>query len=316
MNEFELIDKILALLGDTIHGDGISVGPGDDAAVLSTGADEQLVVTTDVLIEGTHFPSGSRSDLIGYRAIAVNLSDIAAMGAEPRFLTVALTLDQIDDEWVKGFAKGIAFCASKYGVKIVGGNIARGALSLAVTAIGVVPTGQCLLRSTARVDDDIYVTGTIGAASAAVKDGVKVPPLELNELWSRRVDDMSCRYFMPLPRVQMGVALRGLASAAIDISDGLMADLGHLTRSSGVGAEIELDRVPVWKSMDAEIAIEASDDYELLFTAPAKEAERIAEMAARIGTDITCIGKVTAGESVAVNGEVGRIDSPKGYRHF
>jgi len=316
MNEFELIDEILALLGDTTRGDGISVGPGDDAAVLSTRADEQLVVTTDVLIEGTHFPFGSRSDLIGYRAIAVNLSDIAAMGADPRFLTVALTFDQIDDDWVGGFAKGIAFCASKYGVKIVGGNIARGALSVAVTAMGVVPTGQCLLRSTARVDDDIYVTGTIGAASAAVKDGVEVPPLELNELWSRRVDDMSCRYFMPAPRVRMGSALRGIASAAIDISDGLMADLDHLTRSSGVGAEIELDRVPIWKLLDAEIAIDASDDYELLFTAPSTEYERIVELAEGVGTDVTRIGKVTAGESLVVNGGVGLVDSPKGYRHF
>ena len=159
MDEFELIEEIVALLGDATQGEGIVVGPGDDAAVLSIDSDEQLVVTTDVLIEGRHFPSESRSDLIGYRAIAVNLSDLAAMGAEPRFLTVALTLDHVEHEWIRGFAKGIAFCASKYGAKIVGGNIARGALSVAVTAIGVVPERQCLLRSTAQVGDDIYVTG-------------------------------------------------------------------------------------------------------------------------------------------------------------
>jgi thiamine-monophosphate kinase len=316
MNEFELIEKIVSLLGDTTHGEGINVGPGDDAAVLSTGADEQLVVTTDVLIEGTHFPLRSRSDLIGYRAIAVNLSDIAAMGADPRFLTVALTLDRVEEEWVEGFAKGIAFCASKYGVKIVGGNVARGALSVAVTAIGVVPDGQCLLRSTACAGDDIYVTGAIGAASAAVRDGVKIPLLELNELWLRRVDDISCRYFMPVPQLQMGIALRGVASAAIDISDGLVADLGHIIRSSGVGAEIDLGRVPVWKSLDAEIAIEASDDYELLFTAPQQEYEHIVDLAAGVSTEITRIGKVTAGEAVSVRGEVGFADLPKGYRHF
>ena len=200
MNEFELIEKIVSLLGDTTHGGGINVGPGDDAAVLSTGADEQLVVTTDVLIEGTHFPPRSRSDLIGYRAIAVNLSDIAAMGADPRFLTVALTLDRVEEEWVEGFVKGIVFCASKYGAKIVGGNVARGALSVAVTAIGVVPDGQCLLRSTACAGDDIYVTGSIGAASAAVRDGVKIPLLELNELWLRRVDAVSYTH-LTLPTI-------------------------------------------------------------------------------------------------------------------
>ena len=316
MNEFELIEKIVSLLGDTTHGGGINVGPGDDAAVLSTGADEQLVVTTDVLIEGTHFPPRSRSDLIGYRAIAVNLSDIAAMGADPRFLTVALTLDRVEEEWVEGFAKGIAFCASKYGAKIVGGNVARGALSVAVTAIGVVPDGQCLLRSTACAGDDIYVTGSIGAASAAVRDGVKIPLLELNELWLRRVDDISCRYFMPVPQLQMGIALRGVASAAIDISDGLVADLGHLIRSSGVGAEIDLSRVPVWKSLDVEIAIEASDDYELLFTAPPQEYEHIVDLAAGVSTEITRIGKVTAGEAVSVSGVVGFADLSKGYSHF
>ena len=316
MNEFELIEKIVSLLGDTTHGGGINVGPGDDAAVLSTGADEQLVVTTDVLIEGTHFPPRSRSDLIGYRAIAVNLSDIAAMGADPRFLTVALTLDRVEEEWVEGFAKGIAFCASKYGVKIVGGNVARGALSVAVTAIGVVPDGQCLLRSTACDGDDIYVTGAIGAASAAVRDGVKIPLIELNELWLRRVDDISCRYFMPVPQLQMGIALRGVASAAIDISDGLVADLGHLIRSSGVGAEIDLSRVPVWKSLDAEIAIEASDDYELLFTAPPQEYEHIVDLAAGVSTEITRIGKVTAGEAVSVSGVVGFADLSRGYSHF
>ena len=316
MNEFELIEKIVSLLGDTTHGGGINVGPGDDAAVLSTGADEQLVVTTDVLIEGTHFPPRSRSDLIGYRAIAVNLSDIAAMGADPRFLTVALTLDRVEEEWVEGFVKGIVFCASKYGAKIVGGNVARGALSVAVTAIGVVPDGQCLLRSTACAGDDIYVTGSIGAASAAVRDGVKVPLLELNELWLRRVDDISCRYFMPVPQLQMGIALRGVASAAIDISDGLVADLGHLIRSSGVGAEIDLSRVPVWKSLDVEIAIEASDDYELLFTAPPQEYEHIVDLAAGVSTEITRIGKVTAGEAVSVSGVVGFADLSKGYSHF
>ena len=316
MNEFELIDKIVSLLGDTTHGGGINVGPGDDAAVLSTGADEQLVVTTDVLIEGTHFPSGSRSDLIGYRAIAVNLSDIAAMGAEPRFLTVALTLDQVEHEWIQGFAKGIAFCASKYGAKIVGGNIARGALSVAVTAIGVVPGRQCLLRSTAQVGDDIYVTGSVGAASSAVEEGLKIPLLGLHELWVQRFDAVACRYFMPEPRLRMGIALRDVASAAIDISDGLVADLGHVTRLSGVGAEIELDQVPVWKSLEPGFAISGSDDYELLFTAPPKSYERILRLATGVGTDVSRIGKVTAGDVVTVHGEVDSADLPKGYRHF
>ncbi|MFP6797288.1 MAG: thiamine-phosphate kinase [Pseudomonadales bacterium] len=316
MNEFELIEKIVALLGDTTHGDGVDVGPGDDAALLSIDADEQLVVTTDVVIEGTHFPPRSRGDLVGYRAVAVNLSDIAAMGANPRFVTVALTFDRVDDEWLEGFAKGVAFCASKHGVKVVGGNIARGSLSVAVTAIGVVPGGQSLLRSTARSGDDIYVTGIIGAASAAVRDGVKIPELELEELLLRRVDDMSCRYFLPVPQLKMGIALRGVASAAIDISDGLVADLGHLTRLSGVGAEIELGSVPVWKSLDSNIAINASDDYELLFTAPPQAHERIMGLAAEVSTDTTRIGKVTDGEAVMVNGVDHRVALPKGYRHF
>ena len=145
---------------------------------------------------------------------------------------------------------------------------------------------------------------------------MKIPLLELNELWLRRVDDISCRYFMPVPQLQMGIALRGVASAAIDLSDGLVADLGHLIRSSGVGAEIDLSRVPVWKSLDVEIAIEASDDYELLFTAPPQEYEHIVDLAAGVSTEITRIGKVTAGEAVSVRGVVGFADLSKGYSHF
>ena len=316
MDEFELIEEIVALLGDTTLGEGIVVGPGDDAAVLSIDPDEQLVVTTDVLIEGRHFPSESRSDLIGYRAIAVNLSDLAAMGAEPRFLTVALTLDHVEHEWIQGFVKGIAFCASKYGAKIVGGNIARGALSVAVTAIGVVPERQCLLRSTAQVGDDIYVTGSVGAASSALKEGLNIPSLGIHELWAQRFDAVAYRYFMPEPRLQMGIALRDVASAAIDISDGLVADLGHVTRLSGVGAEIELDQVPVWESLDPGVAISGSDDYELLFTAPSKSYERILRLATGVGTDVSRIGKVTASDVVTVRGEVDSAELLKGYRHF
>ncbi|MCZ6890333.1 MAG: thiamine-phosphate kinase [Gammaproteobacteria bacterium] len=287
MNEFELIDLIVRELDDVARGRGVVEGPGDDCAVLAVPAGQQLVVTTDSLIEGRHFPVGAPAEGTGYRSLAVNLSDLAAMGADARYCLVSLTIPSADERWVTGFARGLAQCARKYKVSIVGGNLSRGPLSVTVSAHGFVPRGKALLRSGAQPGDMIFVTGTIGAAHE--------PGLE--------------RYYRPIPRLDVGVALRGTATAAIDISDGLAADLEHLCGRSRVAATLDLDLVPVWQGLTPLEAISAGDDYELLFTAPSRPKLNLA-------VDMTCIGAISAGGGVTARLNGKTIAYAPGYRHF
>lgn len=289
MNEFELIDRITEILGTTTQGDGVLIGPGDDAAVVAVPEGCDLVITTDTLVVGRHFPVNAPGDLVGYRSIGVNLSDLAAMGAEAKYCLVSLTMPELNEVWVEAFARGLAKAASRYRVAIVGGNLARGPLSVSVAAHGIVPSRGALLRSGAEPGDRIFVSGQLGVGHAA---------LTLNEP----------RFYMVEPRLNLGIALRGIATAAIDISDGLVADLEHICDASGVGARVFADSLPIAGGIEREQVFSCGDDYELLFTASEKPD---------VDEPITAIGQIVEGSGVTV---VSEASSPSnfgtGYRHF
>ena len=290
MNEFEIIDRITQILGDTTHAECVLVGPGDDAAIVSVPPGFELAVTTDTLVADRHFPADAPGDLVGCRAMGVNLSDLAAMGAEPSFCVVSLTAPHADVAWIEAYARGIAEYARRYGAPIVGGNIARGPLAVTVTAHGLVPAGERLLRSGARTGDTIFVSGALGAGHAARL---------LNDPHFYRIE----------PQIHLGQALRGKATAAIDISDGLVADLAHVCRASGVGARLTLEDVPVATGVPPDTALTCGDDYELLFTASDRPD---------VDETITAIGEIIEGEGVSIldHGRVRSTDESQGYRHF
>ncbi len=302
MNEFELIDMMLAELGDVAR--GVVLGPGDDGAVTRVPEGCELVSSIDALLADVHFPSAAAPRLVGYRTIMVSVSDLAAMGAEPGFALVALNLPQALETWAREFAKGIANAAKKVAIKIVGGNVSAGPLCITVSVHGYVPRGQALTRSGTEPGDAIFVTGSLGAAAAAVCDGGLAD--------FQNAEDLSgparC-YFMPEARLQAGMALRGIASSAIDISDGLLQDLSHICVASGVGAQLATVDVPVADGANLDHALNGGDDYELCFTVPAAQVDHLPSL----GVDATQIGRVRAESGIELDGEP---VSGAGYRHF
>lgn len=313
MGEFDLIGRIARRAG---HRDDVRLGIGDDAAVLRLAPGHELVVTTDVLNAGVHFPPDTAPSDIGWKALAVNLSDLAAMGAQPLWITLSLTLPQPDDAWLDAFLDGLFDLAAQHAVMLVGGDTTRGPLAVGMTAMGCVPQGAALRRDGARPGDDVWVTGTLGDAAAALQH------------WHSGVDGdaaLRLRLDRPQPRMAFGVALRGLASACIDVSDGLVQDLGHIGRASGVGAEVWLDALPASAALlratmpEQRHALQCSggDDYELCFTAAPSARDHITglsvdgERAARIGT-------VTAASGIRLLQADGALWIPgrAGYRHF
>ena len=314
MHEFELIERIIARLRDTARGNDVVLGPGDDAAVLAIPSGHQLVVSTDTLVADRHYPGGACADAIGYRSLAVATSDLAAMGATPAFATVSLTADDLAVNWAERYADGLAAAAHAFDMAIVGGNIARGPESVTVTVHGHVPNGTAITRSGAAPGDEVYVTGSLGGAGLALADE------NLGE-WSLvalQADSPPKRYWMPEPRLQLGIELRGVASAAIDLSDGLSSDLDHLCRASGVGCDVDMDTIPLYPGATAMDAVAAGDDYELAFTAQPDAQGAIEALSRKHGIRITRIatlrgdvhpevGWTRHGESVVVR---------PGYRHF
>jgi thiamine-monophosphate kinase len=287
---------------------GVIVGVGDDGALVAPTSGMQQVQVIDTLVEGVHFPVDMQAGDIGYRVVAVNLSDIAAMGATPRWMTLALTLSDKDEPWVDDFAAGLFAAAREYDVELIGGDTTRGdAVVATVHVTGEVEEGKALLRSGARIGDTVYVSGTPGDAAAGLAQfGVSLPDSYLVN-----------RFLRPTPRLELGRALAGLASACIDVSDGLVGDLAKLCEASGVGAEIDIDRLPVSPELvDAflheeafEFALTGGDDYELCFTAQPDALTHL--------ENITAIGTVTDSGKVVCRrgGEVVEIDD-RGYRHF
>lgn len=314
MDEFDLIDTMVEMLGDVATGTGVAVGPGDDAAVLDVPADHQLVVSTDTLVAGRHFPANGPADAIGYRSMAVATSDLAAMGATPAYATVALTIEDLPEDWARPYAAGIACAARNFGLAVVGGNVARGPCSITVTVHGHVPSGQAITRAGAQPGDRVYVTGWLGGASLALAD----PGLESCGLRDLTDETPLRRYWMPTPRLAFAEALRGIAGAAIDISDGLSSDLAHLCRASGVACRVDLAQLPVFAGCEALAAATSGDDYELAFTASAAADERIGSLAQEAGIAVQEIGTVNTGQAGRIEWfhDGAPVVVPRGYRHF
>lgn len=307
--EFDLIARIRQR--GTARGD-VVLGIGDDCALLAPPPGMQLAVTMDTLNAGVHFPADTAPADIGWKALAVNLSDLAAMGAQPAWCTLSLTLPQADVAFVDGFCDGFFALGQRHGIALVGGDTTRGPLSVGIAAHGVVEPGMALRRDGARVGDDVWVSGTLGDAAAALAQWKAGEPM---------APGLRERLDRPTPRVALGRELRGVASACIDVSDGLLADLAHICRASDVGAEIDVGALPASGALqaafgaDARRVLQASggDDYELCFTAPASRREAVQALAARLALPLSRIGRVVEGRNVACDG-IGQAAA--GYQHF
>jgi len=316
MTEFDLIRKYF-----TRPAPNALLGVGDDAALLKASAGNVLAVSSDMLVSGTHFFPDTDPFLLGHKTLAVNLSDMAAMGATPRWATLAIALPGADETWLERFSAGFFALAQQYGVELVGGDTTRGPLNLCVTIFGEVPAQQALRRSGAQPGDEVWVSGTLGDAALALAH------LQGRILLSETGFAACARVLhQPQPRVALGLALRGIASSAIDISDGLLADLGHILDASQSGAEIELVSLPVSSAMQTyaalplgeQCALSGGDDYELCFTAPAMRHAEIMGIGARLSLQLTCIGKIVAGSGCIVHDAAGnRLNfGNNGYEHF
>lgn len=316
MDEFSLIRRFFA--APATGRDDVVLGIGDDAALLRVSAGQELAVSTDSLVAGVHFPADLPADAVGHRALASNLSDLAAMGATPAWVLMALTLPEIDEAWLEDFSRGFFALAKQHDMALVGGNVARGPLNITLTVQGFVPAGAALTRAGASVGDLVYVTGNPGDAAAG---------LELLQKGGADLRHPCVRRFAyPEPRIAAGQALRGVASAAIDVSDGLLADLGHLLEARGFGAKLGLARLPVSAellSLHAEdqawaFALTGGDDYELCFTVHADRAAAAESRLQAVGCKVTCIGAVAAGSGIHCLDHDGQPRSypHPGHRHF
>lgn len=319
MNEFELIRRFFAT--QAVRREDVALGIGDDAALLRVPPGMELAATVDSLVAGVHFPDSLSAEEIGQRALAVNLSDLAAMGAEPAWALLALTLPNADEKWLAGFAQGFFTLAERYKVALAGGNVARGPLNITITLHGLVPEGAALTRSGAQPGDEIYVTGELGAAAAGLR-------LIQNRIGAPGSERLRARFARPEPRVRAGLGLRGLASAAIDISDGFFADLVHILQSSGVGAEVEVEALPLaaeavellGRAEARQLAFAGGDDYELCFCVPPANTRFLKEHMDQLGCPVTRVGVVNAEKLLVCRQADGGKWLPdvdtSGYRHF
>jgi len=301
LGEFDIIAKYFA--GHGARRD-VLLGVGDDAAVLEVPVGQRLVVAMDTLAEGIHYPAGTAAADIGYRALAVNLSDLAAMGAVPSWMTLSLSLPAARADWLEGFADGLFQLADRHGVALIGGDTIKGPTVITVQIAGWVEADGWMTRSGARPGDFVYVSGVPGEAAAGLAVIQSPPPGPESFSGDAAVGHLRQRFLRPEPRVALGRALRGIASAAMDVSDGLLADLGKLCAASGCGATVDTDTLPQSTAMrslfDAaavlDFALAGGDDYELLFTVPAERVPLLSEL----GLDVSCtrIGRVTEGPGV------------------
>ncbi len=284
------------------------LGVGDDAALLQPDAGAALAVSTDLLLEGRHFARGAPPRALGHKALAVNLSDMAAMGATPRWATLGLALPSADEAWIGAFAEGFYALASRYEVDLVGGDTTRGPLCICVTVLGEVPAGLALMRGGARPGDDIWVSGELGGAACALQRGGDGAAAK--------------RLHEPEPRVALGERLRGIASAAIDVSDGFAQDLGHILERSGVGAVVHYALLPKFPCDDARLqqrcVLAGGDDYELAFTAPQSARAEIASLAGALRLALTRVGSIQTGEAKLqlLDAHNKPMTSAAGFDHF
>jgi thiamine-monophosphate kinase len=326
MSEFSLIDVIRSECA--LHRPDVLLGIGDDAASIQAPPDQELLVCTDTLIAGRHFPLNTRPEHIGWKSLAVNLSDLAAMGAEPAFALLALSLPESDEAWVRAFAQGFSELATRHGVALIGGDTTRGALSITVTAMGFAPRGTALKRSGAKPGDVIAVCGALGRAAAGLHylkghpdcgRAYRLDPHRLGHQWVRHLD-------RPPPQIAQGMALRAHASSAIDISDGLAADLGHILKASGVGADIALASIPGWEELREELDQDAAtqhvlaggDDYVLLVTVPPDRLDAARAALSAVDATLYTIGHIASDPGLRVRDAAGNIVEPAthGWDHF
>ena len=296
------------------------LGPGDDCALLAPSPGMELAVTTDMLVAGTHFLPDADPEALGWKTVAVNLSDLAAMGAQPRWVLLAGALPDADGAWLEAFARGLFACADAFGAELVGGDTTRGPLCLCLTAIGEVPTAAALRRDGARVGDELWVSGTPGLAALGLRsllDGVGLPD-------ALREAALAALH-RPQARVALGLALRGIATAAIDVSDGLLGDLGHILERSALSAEIAVGELPALPDgadpgMARRCQLAGGDDYELVFAAPPAAHGAIAALARELQLPLTRFGRIVAGAAGTITlrdpeGQV--VDfAERGYDHF
>lgn len=313
--EFDLIERIRARAGTRSD---VLLGIGDDAALLAPPPGMQLAVATDTLNIGVHFPAETAADDIGWKSLAVNLSDLAAMGAMPAWCSLSLSMPEADEAWLDGFIDGFTTLAAMHDVALIGGDTTRGPLSICVNVIGLVEPGHALRRDAAQVGDDIWISGTLGDAAAA---------LSLWQAGREMPKSLRDRLDRPTPRVALGRALSDIAHACIDVSDGVLADLGHICKSSGAGAEIDVDALPASPALTTLAGDHAEsrrqwqatggDDYELCFTASADMAQRVIEAGQACGVAVTRIGRVSAASGLRAL-QAGSEWQPvrTGHQHF
>jgi len=308
--EFDLIARLVAAV--PIRRRDVLTGPGDDAALLRPPAGFDLVQTIDTCLEGVHFPVGMPAADVGWRSLAVNLSDLAAMGAMPAWGLLSLAMPRADDAWLDEFACGVAELAQAFGLDLVGGDMVRGPLAVSFALTGFVPSGEALRRSGAAPGDGIWVTGELGGGAAGLA------------AWQRGEADAASAFLRPRPCLIEGAALRGIASAAIDVSDGLAQDLGHVLESSGVGAVVELEDIPVavaavgqGASIGEVMALRGGDDYELCFTVPPSREEELQRITAAWPMAPARIGVIRAEPGLECRRDGQAVKVPDaGWDHF
>jgi thiamine-monophosphate kinase len=318
MKEFELIKHFFTK--QAVKRKDVELGIGDDCAVLAPIENQNIVVTTDTLVAGVHFPHQTDAKAIGHKAVAVNLSDIAAMGAKPSWLSLAITLPEVNELWIKDFCAGVFELCDFYNVELIGGDTTQGPLSITITAQGITPQDSYLQRSGAKAGDWLYVTGELGDAALALQHITGKVDIEAQAFKVIRT-----KLDYPKPRVLAGQMLREYASSAIDLSDGLIADLGHLCQASNVGASLVLDALPLSTIMrdsllqdDAiKLALSGGDDYELLFTVSEDNKVGMETAMSHAGTPVSCIGQLNASHTITttLNNKPISINT-EGFEHF
>ena len=303
--------------------DSVRIGIGDDAAVLDLTAKQgkELIVSVDTFIEDVHFPKNTPAEAIGHKALAVNLSDLAAMGAEPTWFTLAITLPESNKKWLKDFSSGLKKLANRHNIILIGGDTTRGSLSITIQVMGFAKSGEALLRSTAKPKDKIYVSGNLGDAAI----GLALIQKRLNASILSQKANKSCQNALNSPQPQNTVSrlIKPYVNACLDISDGLLQDLTHILKASKVGAKLDLDKIPL--SLNAlelgydvalPYALSGGDDYQLLFTVSPENEAKLLESIADADENVTCIGTIGVSNDFKITDSSGNLISATGYQHF
>lgn len=305
LSEFDLIARYFTR--PPRHDSRAALGIGDDCALLTPAPGTQLAISTDMLVEGRHFFPNANPLKLGHKCLAVNLSDLAAMGAKPVAFTLALSLPEAKPEWLAAFSEGLFKLADEHGCELIGGDTTKGPLNICITVFGELPSGQALRRDAARAGDDVWISGTLGEARLALAGCREEIVLD-----TATIEAAAVRLNEPIPRVALGTALRGVAHAAIDISDGLIGDLGHILQRSGVGATVNVDTLPVGPTLEQRsqdmrrrFALAGGDDYELCFTAPASKRDAVMAAARSAATAVTRVGSIEAATGLRLTGADG-----------